>query len=99
MGSEVFLSPEAEEDLSDVWAYIARERAARLSADRFIEKLQAKCRAIARSPGIGRAREDLGPGVRSCPLGRYLIFYREVADGIEVARVLSGDRDLEALLL
>lgn len=97
MGSEVFLSPQVEEDLSDLWAYIALERKAPLSADRFVVKLHQVRGDCSKSCDRG-AREDLGPGIRSCPMGRHLIFYRRVAEGIEVARVLSGHRDLAAIL-
>ncbi len=94
MRRRVFLSPQAEDDLSDIWAYIALERQAPLSADRFIAKLQAKANALARSPRMGRQRQDLGEGVRSLSFGRYLIFYREAPSGIEIARVLSGSMKL-----
>lgn len=67
------------------------------TADRFIDRIDRKLRMLARSPGVGRAREQLGPGLRSFPIGNYLIFYRAVPDGIVVVRVLSGYRDLDAL--
>jgi toxin ParE1/3/4 len=30
------------------------------------------------------------PGVRSFPVGNYLIFYRETGQGVEIIRVLHG---------
>jgi toxin ParE1/3/4 len=38
----------------------------------------------------------LYPGLRSLPVGKYLIFYLPVAGGLEVVRVLSGLRDIDA---
>lgn len=48
---------------------------------------------LAEMPGMGRPRDDLAPSVRAFPLGSYLIIYREISDGIEVARVLSARQD------
>ena len=53
---------------------------------------------LARSPHLGRSREELGPGLRSFPVGDYLIFYLPSKTGIVVVRVLSGYRDLDKLL-
>ncbi len=41
---------------------------------------------------MGTSREEYGPGVRSFHVGQYLIFYRPIADGIELLRVLHGAR-------
>jgi toxin ParE1/3/4 len=37
----------------------------------------------------------LAPGLQSFPFGRYIIFYRPVANAIEIVRVLHGARDIE----
>jgi toxin ParE1/3/4 len=43
---------------------------------------------------MGRARDDIASGVRHFPVGRYLIFYRVLDDGVEVVRYLHGMRRL-----
>ena len=48
-------------------------------------------------PGAGQARSELMPNLRSFPVGRYLIFYRPIPDGIEVLRVLHGARNLRKI--
>jgi toxin ParE1/3/4 len=57
---------------------------------------------LARNPGVGRERADLGfPEIRSWRVegfGRYLIFYRELPDRIQIWRVLHGARDLPQTL-
>lgn len=53
---------------------------------------------LARSPLLGRSREDLGSNLRSFPVGDYLIFYVPSKTGITVVRILSGYRDLDKLL-
>lgn len=68
-----------------------------VNAGRFIAGIRRQCRALARSPGMGRARPEIGKGVRSFPVGRYLVFYRLVGDGIEVFRAIHGARDLKTV--
>jgi toxin ParE1/3/4 len=57
---------------------------------------------LARNPGAGQTRADLGfPEVRSWRVTgfrRYLIFYRELPDRIQIWRVLHGARDLHQSL-
>ena len=45
---------------------------------------------------MGRARDELAPGLRSFPIGRYVIFYEPLPDGVAIARVLHGARDIDA---
>ncbi len=52
---------------------------------------------LARMPQAGRLREAIDPGVRSFPVGEYVIYYREIEPGgIMIARVLHGRRDQRA---
>jgi toxin ParE1/3/4 len=67
------------------------------AASRFLQGFDQKCQLLAQFPDMGRAWNDLNPPLRSFPSGKYLIFYRPLPDGIEVVRVLSGYRDLEAV--
>jgi toxin ParE1/3/4 len=87
---------QAEANLIDIWVYIARDTPA--AADRLLDLLDDKSRALARNPQLGMAREDIAPGVRHFPVGRYLILYRGVGDGVEVVRYVHGMRRLEDLL-
>jgi len=43
---------------------------------------------------IGRSRPELGENLRSFPVGNYLVFYVPRADGVDIARVIYGGRDL-----
>ncbi len=83
-------SPEAD-DLLRIWRYVAESN--RAAATQFIDRLHATMGTVAETPGMGRPRDDLAPGLRTFPLGSYLIIYREVSGGTEVARVLSARRD------
>ncbi len=87
--------PLAETDILEIWDYIADDSLA--AADRWVDHLDEQFRVLATQPMMGRARDELAPGVRSFPFGRYVVFYVPLADGIDVVRVLHGARDIDAV--
>ena len=87
--------PRAQSDLAEIWDYIAEDTEAR--ADAFVEKIDQKFQALAARPLIGRLRDELAEGLRSFPIGRYIIFYLPLPDGIEVVRILHSARDLNPI--
>ena len=91
----ILIRPRAKADLADIWGYIAEDSEAR--ADAFVESIDMKLQTLAENPSIGKGREALGEGIRSFPVGRYIIFYRPLLDGIDVIRVLHSARDLDAV--
>lgn len=93
--NEVILSQLAEADLTDIWVFVAQDNAE--AADRLVDQLHEKCQFLANSPKLGRQRPELAPSIRSFTVGNYVIFYRESSNGIEVARVLHGRRDIPPL--
>ncbi|TAE60722.1 MAG: type II toxin-antitoxin system RelE/ParE family toxin [Nostocales cyanobacterium] len=46
---------------------------------------------------MGKLCDELAPSLRSFPVGKYLLFYRSVVDGIELVRVIHGARDIQNL--
>ena len=70
------------------------ERGGIETADRLIDAIIERFPLLASTPGMGFAREDFAPGLRSFPVGDYLIFYRRVSGRIDIIRVLHGSRDL-----
>lgn len=90
-------SPEADDDLLRIWRYIAE--ANRATATQFIDRLHGTMGTLAEMPGMGRPRDDLAPNIRTFPLGNYLIIYREMSGGIEVARVLSARQDYRRIFV
>src|SRR5436309_6116263 len=89
------LTGPAGRDLREIRTYIARDDPE--AARRMVATIRGKCRLLSQHPALGRPREDLQPGIRSFPVGAYLIFYQPAADGIQVVRVLHGARDIPAL--
>jgi toxin ParE1/3/4 len=93
--SEPYFSPASREDLREILDRIAIDKPG--AALRHVEKLEDACRALARNPELGTARDDLMAGVRIWSVGNYAIFFRSAQDGIEVIRVVHGARDFDAI--
>ncbi len=93
--TNVAYTARAETDLLEIAAHIALDSP--LHAELFIARLERKAEAAARNPRIYPQRTELARGLRSIAVGRYLIFYRIVANGIEIIRILHGARDLKRL--
>lgn len=87
--------PRALSDLAEIWDYIADDSETR--ADVFVATIDTKFQTLAIQPGIGRLRDELATGLRSLPVGRYVIFYLSLANGVEIIRVLHGARDIDNL--
>jgi toxin ParE1/3/4 len=87
--------PRARSDLSEIWDYIAEDNDTR--ADAFVDLIDQKFQALAGHPHLGRSRDELEEGLRSFPVGRYVVFYRVIPAGVEIVRVLHGSRDLNAI--
>lgn len=96
--TRVNLSPAARQDLLEIWLYIADDSV--LAADNVIDQIDDKCHDLAEYPLSGEAESDLGKDLRSIPagVGDDVIFHRPVANGVEIARIIHGMRDLPSLL-
>ena len=85
-------SPQAEIDLENIWLYIAQDSPK--NADRFLDLIQEKCELIADFPRLGESCAELIDGLRSFPVGNYLIFYFPLENGVNIVRVMHGSRDM-----
>ena len=90
----VTIRPRARIDIAEIWEYIAEDSEAQ--ADIFIDRFDGQFQLLAIQPGLGRMREELLAGLRSFPFERYVIFYREIHNGVEIVRLLHGARDVDA---
>jgi len=73
---ELDLLAEAEADV-DVSLFVARESGSIDTANRLIDTSTERFWLLARYPQIGRRRNhDLRDGLRSFPVGEYVIIYR-----------------------
>jgi|SRR5579872_1813899 toxin ParE1/3/4 len=91
----IAIRPKALADLAEIWAYIAQDSPKH--ADLVANRVDRLFRTLAKQPGMGHARPELLPNLRSIPIGNYVIFYIPRDRGIDVARVLHGSRDLDSM--
>jgi plasmid stabilization system protein ParE len=95
--SKYVLTPEADQDLDDIWEYIAQDDIE--AADRWDAKLREAFQVLARNPLVGHTRKDLtDKSVLFWPVGSYLIIYRNLAESIEIVAVTQGARDIPSYL-
>jgi len=93
-----YLAPQATADLDDVWYYVAVESGSVEIADRFVDSLTERFFLLAGHPYLGRPRDDdFGIGLRSFPVGEYVIVYLVDGSDVLILRVVHGRRDLEDL--
>lgn len=90
------ISDPARLDIDGIWDYIASDNPD--AARKFVIALGEQFSMLDDHPKIGRACERLREGARRITLGNYVIFYRINSDHIEIARVLHGARDIDAIL-
>jgi toxin ParE1/3/4 len=91
-------APQADSDLDDIWYYVASGSGSTEVADRFIDSLTDRFFLLATHPNLGRARDaDLRPGLRTFPVGEYVIIYSVQDENVLILRVLRGSRDLRDL--
>ena len=80
-------SRRAEADLLSIGAYTLRTWGEDQTI-RYMNDLEACCQMLADNPSLGRACDDVRPGLRRMERGRHVVFYREDAGGILVSRIL-----------
>lgn len=86
---------QAEEDLVHIWLYIAQDNPG--AANQLLDAFEEKGQLLAANPKLGQARPDIAEDFRYLPVGRYLMLYRVITDGIELVRVVPGMRLLSTL--
>ncbi len=92
------VAPRAETDLDDIWLYVARDSGSMEVANRLIDSITDRFYFLAGFPQAGRSRDrDFGVGVRSFPVGEYVIVYAVEGSDVFILRVVHGRRDFEAL--
>lgn len=92
----VLRTERAEADLAVILKYLDERNSA--AAERLAAEIDERCTLLGEFPESGRTREEIGPGVRSSLVQKYVLFYRIKATGVEVLRILHGARDLESLM-
>lgn len=93
-------TPQANQDLLDIWSFIARDSFD--AADRVEAAVFRACDLIAKSPRAGHTRKDLtNLPVRFWfvhPYSNYLIVYNPESKPLQIIRILHAARNLPSIL-
>lgn len=85
----------AVQDLDEICDYLTQYNPD--AASKFFDGIRKKCKLLAGFPNLGKSYSQLAPNLRGANVEDYIILYYPRSDGIDVARIVSGYRDLEAL--
>src|SRR5580658_11025835 len=89
------LAPQAQAELGNIWTYVARESGSLTAADAVVDAIAERFYLLAQFPYMGRARDDLRPGLRSFPVGQYVIIYAIEDEDVQILHVFHGRQDIE----
>ena len=94
--------PKARQELEDIAVHIGTYRPS--AARRFLAAAQKLYATFAALPALGSLWEPESPSFAGVPYfaipryPKYVVFYRPLADGVEILHILHGARDLGPLL-
>ena len=84
----------ASDDLWENAEYIAEDKPD--AAYKWVETIENVCETLAANPEMGQARTSRNHGpCRSFVSGNYVIFFRGLGEGVEIIRIVRGERDLD----
>lgn len=98
---EVYLTPDAIQDLTDVYEYIAAKSGFPEVAWAYIEKLRQKCHDLKTMPLVGQKRNDLRENLRIVAIDKNAIAAFEVIEdkqSITILNIFYGGRDYETIM-
>jgi toxin ParE1/3/4 len=85
-------SESARRDISDILDFTEQEWGID-QRRRYRAQLREVIHHLAEVPTLGRVRDDLGPGLRSIPMGSHLICYSVRTDMLFIRRVFHSRQD------
>lgn len=93
--AKLVILPAARADLIDIGDFIALDNRPRAAS--FVAEIEVKIVEVGERPGSFQKRDELHKGLRHARHGRYLIFFIEKDDEVQIVRVIEGSRDLPRL--
>ena len=93
------LTPQAEQDLEDIWRYTANQWSVE-QAMHYVDKLESAFCLIADHPKMNRQRFEFVPPMRFHPSQQHLIAYTAIDETrILIVRILHKNMDIDAQFL
>ena len=85
--NQYILSPNAQKSLRKIKAY-SLEQFGEEQTITYLKLIEKKLQMIAKSPNIGRKREEIKKGYLSFLAGSHVIFYREAKKHVDILDIL-----------
>lgn len=98
---EVYLTPDAIQDLTDIYEYIAVKSGLPEVAWVYIEKLRQNCHDLKTVPLIGQQRNDLRKNLRIVSIDKNAIAAFEAngdKQSVTILNIFYGGRDYDAIM-
>jgi toxin ParE1/3/4 len=92
------VAAEARAELDAIWYNIVRESGSIAMADGVVDAITDRFFLLGQYPKAGRVRDDLRPGLRSYPVGEYIIIYAIEGPNAVILHVFPGRRDILTLI-
>ncbi|MDA8349263.1 MAG: type II toxin-antitoxin system RelE/ParE family toxin [Pseudomonadota bacterium] len=94
----VVFTPEAEEQLAELYRYIAENASAEI-AFRYTDAVVGFCEGLEALPHRGTPRDDIRPGLRTTTYKRRTtVAYAVDTEQVSIIGVFHGGRDFESIL-
>jgi toxin ParE1/3/4 len=97
MTRELRYRDQALSDLNIIAAYTRREHGI-AQMKRYLDAIADPIEKLALRPQSGADASQLRPGMRKIKAGKHVVFYTELADAIEIVRVLHERMDASGRL-
>lgn len=91
------LSPEADNDIEDIFDYTEFEYGLQKAVE-YTTQFHIVFIELSQSPELGRSRDEIKVGLRSLIQDKHVIFYRILKDHIRIARVIHNRCDIPRFL-
>jgi toxin ParE1/3/4 len=94
MTGRFVLSPRARADLEEIWDY-TEDRWGLDQTETYTRALWQRIEAVARHPAMEQDASDIRAGYYKISCGSHVLFYRLIAEGIDIVRILHERMDFE----
>lgn len=91
------LSRQAERDIEQIYQYSIAQFGVTQASD-YLNELERAFELLAEFPRMGRSAEIMRPNLRCHQHQSHIIYYKPIANGISVVRVLHKRRDYKRLM-
>jgi toxin ParE1/3/4 len=91
---QLILAPDARTDFADILLYTRRQWGQRQRAA-YKTVIDRALRELTGFPNLGRARDEISPGLRRFSAGSQVIYYRVSDKALIVTRIVHSRRDFE----